>query len=343
MSQSVVNFIIDNPLLAGYNPVTEPRIFDFEITDDAVEFYRTQMNNLRALLEAQPNSTSPIPHPTLIEISDTIQVLNDWSKLRVVATVPVVDKGTGIITGTTTAQTYLINGNAMPVDLDGNVRTVQFTGNTMDVDSNNRVTILADALPAFTSGATTLNSTMDRYMAEEFDKLLRTFRAAGWDPVFTPISAGSSAADKTLASNAVVSLANTNRAVFGVLDDGASKGILTRAVEVANQARVIGRAAETQSQSIQQVLMVDYISRGNELLFNEMSKLRDAIDTNQTVLQYLNSLQDLMNQKDPERFILQLQYLNNIVAAVNPQALYDQFETESFNQALGTVSRITSD
>lgn len=173
----------------------------------------------------------------------------------------------------------------------------------------------------------TPTTTMDRYMAESLDRLVRTMRAAGYDPLV-------STATSTAAQNGLTELLVTRPSVYNVTQ------ITSLAVSQANQARIIGDAT-TGSQSLQQLLMVDYVSRGNELLFNEMTKLREAINLNQTALGYLNSLQDLMNQKDPQRFILALQNLNAVNISNNVESAYNQFEVDTFKQELGAAPKFT--
>ena len=82
--------------------------------------------------------------------------------------------------------------------------------------------------------------------------------------------------------------------------------------------------------------MVDYVESGNQILFNQMDQLQSAVNLNQNILSYLNSLQDLMNQKTPQDFLLQLQNLNS--ASPN----YSQFESSTYgNQILGTTPQFT--
>ncbi len=178
---------------------------------------------------------------------------------------------------------------------------------------------------SFTSldASTTLTTTMDRYMAEQLENLNRTLRSAGFE-ITNP--------NTTDLLNALITL----RAAPSVYQLDTT---ISRAISAAMQARLIGNAF-TQSDSLQQVLMVDYVSRGNEMLFNEMGNLRNAIDSNQTVLGYLNNLQDLMNQKDPEKFIQQLGSLFAGGSSLNlSNDNYETYEKTTFNKTLGTNAK----
>lgn len=181
----------------------------------------------------------------------------------------------------------------------------------------------SNPLPA-SPGPDVVTTTMNRYMAEYVDRLIRTYRSAGWDPIVDSVSSASAA----------LAAVQANPSIYQIVS------YITQALNAASQAVLIGNAS-TQSKSLQQLLMVDYISRGNELLYSQMKDLQTAIDLNQNTLSYLNSLQDLMNQKDPQQFLMQLQLLST----TNPASLalqnYTNFETQSFNQQLGTVSKFS--
>ena len=86
--------------------------------------------------------------------------------------------------------------------------------------------------------------------------------------------------------------------------------------------------------------MVDYVSAGNQLLFDQMSQLNSALNVNQAILGYLNSLQDLMNQKDPQMFVKQLGSLSaGVVGSGNnkfPNDNYNNYENTTFNTTLGS-------
>ena len=201
-------------------------------------------------------------------------------------------------------------------------------GNQIDqTTSSSTVTIEDPTNPGSTIALNQLG-TMDRYMAADVDKLIRTFRAGGYDPV-TNNFLTSGATFSSVADNLFV----TNASLYDV------NGTLSDALNVAAQSR-ISTDVWTQSQSIQQLLMVDYISRGNELLYSEMSQLNDAINVNQNALSYLNSLQDLMNQKDPQHFVMALQDLSGDVGG-DTSTTYSDFEKATFNQELQNVAKFS--
>lgn len=179
-------------------------------------------------------------------------------------------------------------------------------------------------LPTSPGSDVIVTTTMNRYMAEYVDRLIRTFRSAGWDPI----------ADSAAGGAAALAAIQANPTIYQVAQ------YINLALSAANQAILLSDAS-TQSQSLQQLLMVDYISRGNELLYSQMQDLQTAIDLNQNTLAYLNSLQDLMNQKDPQQFLMQLQILSTTTPSSLASGKYTDFENQSFNQQLGTVSKFT--
>ena len=161
-------------------------------------------------------------------------------------------------------------------------------------------------------------------MGESVDQITRTLRGAGWDPVGSN-GAGIGIGDATTALSTIIN----NPAIynFGTVLQNAANVVLT--------SLILGNAY-SHSDSIQQILMTDYVIAGNAMLYTEMSSLQGAINTNQTALSYLNSLQDLMNQKTPQDFIMQLQTLSSS----NPQ--YQQFESSTFNQTLSNIPNFSS-
>lgn len=353
MSQSVVNFLVDIlPGTGSTNLVVEPRIFDFEITSDARDLYASLINSITNNLVPGASDSD------ISDISNLLNTLNNWSKLRLVDNVG--PDGAYV-------QTYQISlpgigPVSVKLDADGKplppteqgppLDAILWTDGKPDAPASQPVpfnalssTELALLLPVFSDSSLPggqTNSTMDRYMAEGLDKLLRAFRSAGWDPIDQP--AATSGAVTQAMRDAVAKLTGADAGLYGVVDVGTTKGLLSQAIGIALQARVIGLAAESQSQSIQQVLMVDYVSRGNELLFNEMTKLRQAIDLNQTALQYLNSLQDLMNQKDPERFVLQLEHLNDIIIGSDASRdAFDTYERLTYNETIDALAKFRTD
>ncbi len=184
-----------------------------------------------------------------------------------------------------------------------------------------------DYITDASTGSGIVRTTMNRYMAEYVDRLIRSMRSAGWDPIVD-------AAGTETATTAITTM-KTYPDVYQIMT------FINKAIDAANQAIIVNDSS-TQSQSLQQLLMVDYVSRGNELLYDEMNKLQTAIDQNQTALSYLNSLQDLMNQKDPQQFIMKLQILSTTNPASLTQGEYSAFENQSFNQTLGTVAKFSA-
>lgn len=364
MTQITVNFLTLDTIGQLYE--TQGRIFDFEITPDAQAFYNYEMYQILLAMHAQVKDASG----TLTDVStlgqngtmaalaggaqvvfsgtapsaaemqtatDAIQRLNAWSQSRYINSdgfqtynigIPNFQQG-GIGPVLTDANGYILTdsfGNLLGIPLDsaGNPIPPTFT------DGNDPSEFIAAGV---TAGK--LTSTMDQYMAQSLDQLIRTFRSAGWDPI-SGLAPSGSPGDQGAAFASVTGAASQQIYNLGA--------ILQKAVSAASQAHLVGAAAATDSMSIQQVLMVDYVSRGNEILFNQMAQLKDAIDMNQMVLSYLNSLQDLMNQKDPQQFIMALQQLNNVQTNTqNPQSQFDSFENLTFNQTLGTLAKFQFD
>jgi hypothetical protein len=172
-------------------------------------------------------------------------------------------------------------------------------------------------------------TTMNRYMAEDVDKIIRTFRSAGWDPINT-------ASNVSAAGEALIRIKlPANADIYPVSQ------WITEGINAASGAVLDSGVRDIEGTSLQQMLMVDYVSHGNDLLFDEMTGLSTAISGNQSALSYLNSLQDLMNQKDPKTFLLALNQLAGITSA-NSSA-YTAFEKASFDQELGTTAKFTAD
>ena len=344
MSQTVVNFLTASQTSpTNVNLVTDPRIFNFEIDQTAQLYYTQQMQALQSDL-----STVPPTAATLQDISNILNNLNNWSgMISVQSNVPVINPVTLVITGYTTAQTYSVDGNIEPVTANGTVVPIVFNSSGQPVlNANGAATLSGATTPEFiASDGTVLTSTMNQYMAQDLDQIIRTFRSAGWDPTENPV--GSAFYNATTAQNAITTIQGSP-AVYGLLDftdptTGATdSGLITQALKAAASANIIGQESATQSNNIQQLLMVGYIATGNQILSNQLSQLQNAINTNQSVLSYLNALQDLMNQKSPQQFILQLQLLNNLGSQDPSTQLsnVNNFENQSYNQAINVVSKI---
>lgn len=330
MTQILINFLQPLDALPTAPLETSARVFDFEISSDSQKFYNYAMLDILLGLGAKVLDPDGVPQtPTIetinagtivfasppdptnaLQISNAINLLNNWSKFKLV-------NSDGF-------QTYSSGNIGTTTDIEGTVvLTDPITGALL---SSPPMTLIPSS--DLGSGVTTLTTTMDQYMAQGLDKLIRALRAAGWDPIADPTGVNASAALAQITATATSS-------IYGIAS------VVQKAISAATLAHIIGSAALTDSMSIQQVLMVDYVSRGNEILFAEMTKLRDAIDLNQSALSYLNSLQDLMNQKDPQKFIMQLHLLNGVnVNPQNPQGVFDTFEKQTYDQSLGTLTRI---
>lgn len=329
MTQIVVQFLQNIGTVGSPDFEIDRRIFDFEISTDAQKYYNYQMYQILKSLHAEVVDASGTAHDVdTLGLNGTMTAIAAGAKIQFDGTVPSAAEITTIqlAIGRLNAWSEMRNIN------DNGYQTYQIDGVDVTLDSSGNVPS-GTAPPKFSPDdyvaagvAQSISTTMDQYMAQGLDKLVRTLRSAGWDPLVGGDATG-----------ALTAVTGTDSTIYNV------NGILGQSVSAAAQAHIIGNAMGTDSRSLQQVLMVDYVSRGNEILFNEMTLLKEAIDINQQSLSYLNALQDLMNQKDPQKFILQLQDLNGVQIANNPQSQYDNFEKDTYNQALGTIAKFQGD
>lgn len=278
-NQTMVTFVTQPYSTSA--PVSEERVFDFEISREAQQKYEELMSEIQyALLDGRSWTPSGgvdgamTTDLIITSVKRWIALLNSWSRFKYVD------------------QNGVQQESIFPSDL------------------------------GFTA-----SSTMSRYMAQGLDTLIRTLSAAG----FNPLSLDLTNAQLTAALAAIQEDDQSPNPIYNI------RSVLSTSMAAAANAVIAGDSS-TQSQSIQQLLMVDYVSSGNEILYNEMNALQTAVNLNQNILSYLNSLQDLMNQKDPQHFLMQLQQLN----AATPN--YAEFEKETFgDQVLGTVPKFTSE
>ncbi len=346
MTQIVVNFLQPNDVNSSVL-ATDPRIFDFEISQDAQSYYNYELTQILLGLGAQIKDANGVLHPptpttlnagTIVfggptsaqTVSDAINLLNNWSKMRQINSQGFQTFSYGNFGTNTDVEGSIVPNTTGTPAIPASPFIITSDPNDASVSTTNPKIIMVPA-DAGASGVATLTTTMDQYMAQGLDKLIRTLRAAGWDPIGDPTNSANAQA-------AITNVTGANATVYGLAN------VLQQAISAASQAHLKGNAALSDSMSIQQVLMVDYVSRGNEILFNEMNQLKSAVDLNQQALSYLNSLQDLMNQKDPQKFIMQLQLLNNVnINTQSPQGTFDSFEKATYDQSLQTLTRISSE
>lgn len=131
---------------------------------------------------------------------------------------------------------------------------------------------------------------MDRWMAFELDLIVRTMKATGFDVSTSPPS-GSAANFTSWADNPLTGEV-INRAL-----NAAARARTGEVVEVGGQDYF--REAPMISDSIQQLVNVEYVRRGTDLIFREMSALRDATTVNSRVLTALTRIQEIANKKEP--------------------------------------------
>ena len=301
MTQTVVNFLVTQ----GSQQVLDPRVFDFEISTDAQTYYTQLMNEINSIysrgVDVLDANGNPIPG-TAPGGPPTQQEL-----------------------ATISQDLNILNSWSQSIEVNSSGQ--QVTNWNALFNPNNDPTITADnAFEPPGSTMTPIASTMTSDMASSLDEILRTLTAAGWNPIASPN-------DLTAAAQTFGALqSDSGQSVYGF------SNLLSTALASATNAPLVDDA-NTGSMSLQQVLMVDYVSTGNQILYNQMGDLQSAININQSVLSYLNSLQDLMNQKDPQQFVLQLQSLSTL--AVDDPIDYSTFESQTFNQTLGAVPSFT--
>lgn len=228
----------------------------------------------------------------------------------------------------------LLDGSGNPVMLTADQVTTIVNSIIKTLDAWSQMIYVATSGSQITDttkcGFLSTASTMTRYMASDLDTLERTLAAAGISPLSmsSPPTTAELAAEMA-AIQAIQSDDTSSSPIYGV------RTLIASALKDASNALIIG-TSNTQSTSIQQLLMVDYIATGNEVLYGQMTNLQNAINLNQNILSYLNSLQDLMNQKTPSQFLMQLSSLNSS----SPD--YTKFETETFGQqVIGTTADFT--
>lgn len=324
MTQTTVNFVTDAQVQGTGSQSTvvtqsQTRAFDGQVSQQAQLYFESQletMQNAQSNINAEVagGATITSSDPNVIAFYTALQNLNQWTTMSTVSP-------------------------------DGQTQTnLPFVG----IDSSGNITFTSG------SGTTQLTTTMDRYMATGLEQInrallsssLATPGASAFDintdiATSTQNMAGLTSALSTIATQAE---STTSPDLYGL------QAAFTAAATAAQNTEVLG-ATETGTDNIQQALMTDFVDAGNTILNNQMSELNSAINVNQQVLSYLNSLQDLMNQKDPTQFMLQLQNLSatqltNTEAGGNvtlPYTDYDNFENNTFNQTIGANPTFTVD
>ena len=228
----------------------------------------------------------------------------------------------------------LLDGSGNPVKLTADQITTIVNSIIKTMDSWSQMIYVASSGSQMTDntkcGFLSTASTMTRYMASDLDTLERTLAAAGISPLSMSSPPTTAELNAEMAAIQTIQSDDTSSSpIYNV------RTLIASALKAASNALIIG-TSNTQSTSIQQLLMVDYIATGNEVLYGQMTNLQNAINLNQNVLSYLNSLQDLMNQKTPSQFLMQLSSLNSS----SPD--YTKFETETFGQqVIGTTADFT--
>lgn len=359
MTQSIVPFVLENNWEQGSSsstPVMQSYVFDGEIAPEAQAYYtglmttlQTSFSNMQAEYNQFHNPFSP-GDANVQNFLSALNALNAWAGL--------------IQVNSTTGQqevpsfnVVMTNGIKGPNPSNGANTAFDPTASldtahdayapssfnvlpSMSVSSFN-IKIPNPSSPGSTVTANGVTSTMSAYMAQALEQINRVLKAASggaFIPDSFPSYSNASAPSGFL--NAITALVQT---VPGstALDPTVYQlpTLITSALSASKQAQIINNAS-TQSESIQQAVAVDYISDGNNLIYNTMNNLNSAINVNQQALQFLNALQDLMNQKSPQQFALDFSALSNL--SIGPSdTQYGTFESQSFNQQLGTIAKFT--
>jgi|GEM_PF-4781702 len=287
MTQSIVSFSIEKTPSTGAPYLsTDKRVFDLEIGAGEDAYYLALMQDMLSLY-GSPNKVMTADE--VEKFRADLAALNAWSQLKYVdANGEVINPAGDTAVPPTYAPTY--NVAEVPAVIDPVTHEVI----TPSIPAHYDPSLDFPEAPS-----AVLVTTMNRYMAEQLEKLNRMLRSFGYnaDQYGTGYEGGLASALSQLQKVSAIDSGGTEVSQFYLA--------IGEAISAAQQANIL-YDSYTGSQSLQEILMSLYVSRGNELLYNEMSLLRDAIDNNQTALNYLNSLQDLMNQRDPEKFILNL-------------------------------------
>lgn len=323
MTQSAVNFTVDvwNSQGVLVDQTYDTRVFDFEVTRIGQTYFAERIQKLIDVFSKGSYSTADLQ-----AFKDNIYALNAWSKFK-------------------DAQYYdSVTQSMIPQGTDKSDPQKAYN------DIMNPYKALQDLgyTPADTTTQALLAYTMSQEMATQLERLNRLLTAVGYN-VGDPTAANASLDKLGTALNTLktfttqVKVQSASDPTQYTTETKAQFALaLANALNSISTARIYGDVL-TGAVSLQEVLMTDYISRGNELIFNEMSGLRDAINQNQIALAYLNSLQDLMNQKDPEKFVLDLASLSTndpqkLVGNQTTSGPYDTYESDNFNVDLKTIA-----
>lgn len=346
MTQSIVPFIIDNssiiPGASTSNPVMASYVFSGEISKEAQLYYEALMNVLNtsiANLQAKraAGQTIGANDTDAQNFVSALNALNSW------ASMVTVNSSTGLQNAPTTNTT--LGGGSATAAFSPSSSVTTYTVSSFGITNvpnpaydPNDSTKGPATITTPVQGVTT---TMSSYMAQALEQINRTIKAASGgtyspDMFISPTTSGlgtSGGAGLLTALNAMTSPDTSS--VYQVT------ALITKAINAALQALIVGDT-RSQSQSIQQAIAVDYIATGNQLIFDNMDSLNQAINQNQVILQFLNALQNLMNQKSPQQFALQFAAISNASTGAT-DSQYDTFEQQSFNQQLGTIAAFTGD
>jgi hypothetical protein len=341
MTQTTVTFVTGATTIPGSSgtpststvvTTSQTNAFDAEISTQAQTYYLQQIGIMQT---AQKNITASVTAgnaPSTTDVNNfyaALQSLNQWAAMDSVS-------ATGAVQTNSTVPLLGANGVAV--------------SGAAPVNGFN---------PTNPPGAT-ITTTMDRYMATSLNAVNQSLLAASLQKGQTfDINDPSINATSGLANNSVIGLTTALKEIAAPTNGSTAPDFyglasaLAQSVLNAGGANIIGDA-QSGTESIQQALMVDFVSSGNTILNNQMSELNNAINVNQQTLSYLNSLQDLMNQKDPTQFMLQLQNLSTTQLTqtepgmggntfVLPYTNYDNFENSTFNQSITANPTFTVD
>jgi hypothetical protein len=315
MTQTAVNFTIDTWNSAGQivGQSYDTRIFDFEQTQAEVNYYGDCIQQLENVFSSG-NFTDTSELQTF---KDNLYALEAWSQLKDASdydpeTQTVVPQYNVTTSGSTTPNAF--NPGTALAALGYLPQTTSISANLTDAMSQDMATQLVNLNNLLSSvGYNTQDPTASNASLSQLGAALSTLQSfttqiTVQNPTNPAVTTQQTVSQFTVAlQNAMNSLATAT-----ITDD-----------------------AESGASSLQEVLQTDYIALGNELIYNEMSQLQEAMNANQTALSYLNSVQDLMNQKSPQQFTLDLAQLST----TNPQTLvgqtstgsaYDTFESGNF-------------
>ncbi len=370
MTQTIVPFIT-GPSTQSMGQVTpapqQSNVFNFEIDNNAQAYYtdamnqiQNNMNALTTLLSSDPTLSQGSDQTTARGYSQAIYTalanLNDWAAMQFVNSSGVQQQRiTRVQTGVDANNNPLYTNGFLVSSADSFGDITALTGS---INAPASTSAFSQTLSSIPPTSTLLTTTMSSQMAQSLESTNALLRAAGFNidqyiSLDSNTGAGGvatpAAALVTALQSAISQSPSAFTSIFGPANTPASgatpanissvNSALNAALASARSAQVIGAGFNTNN--VLQILNTTYVLTASTLFYNQMNQLNSALNTNQTILSFLNGVQDLMNQKTPQAFIAQLQQLSNFSGSSPTSQQFTQYEQNSFNTNLGTNATVT--